>query len=399
MEISERTKGLGTENAFVVLAEVNKLLREGKDIVSFCIGQPDFDAPQSAKDAAINAINNHKSGYTASAGIPELRKAAAEYLSRSRKISVSPDSIVIAGGGKPFIAMAILSVTDFGKGHEVIYPNPGYPIYEAQINSSGAVPVPLFLKESHKYNFDIEELKQKLNDNTRLLILNSPQNPTGGVLSKEELEKIAEVLKDYPKVWVYSDEVYSEFCYDAPFESIAAVPGMQERTIIVDCVSKSFAMTGWRVGYCSNEELAPHITKWVTNIESCANHPAQWAAIGALTGAWDDVKMMKKEFHARRDLIVSGLNEIPGFRCLSPGGAFYIWPNVTEACRLIGAKDSEEFRSRLLNEMGVAVLADQHFGPHVEGEGQHIRFSYAASQNTIREGLKRIKDFMEKNTK
>jgi aspartate/methionine/tyrosine aminotransferase len=397
VEISQRTDQLGTENAFVVLAEVNALIKQGKNIVSFCIGQPDFDAPPAAKKAAIEAINSRKSGYTGSAGIPELRSAAAEYFSKSREMNVSSDSIVVAGGGKPFIAMAILSTTDFGKGHEIIYPVPGYPIYESQTKTAGAVPVPLYLRESKNYNFDIEELKSKINSNTRLLILNSPQNPTGGVLSKKELEEIAKVVLQYPNLWVYSDEVYSELCYDAQFESIASVPGMQERTIMVDCVSKTFAMTGWRIGYCSNPLLADAMTRWVTNLESCANHPAQWAAVGALKNAWNDVKGMKKEFHERRDLVVKLLNEIPGFKCLSPGGAFYVWPNVTKACEIVRAKDSEEFRKLLLNEAGVAVLADKHFGPSVDGEGQHIRLSYAISKQNIIEGVKRIKEFVEKS--
>ncbi len=399
MEISQRTAQLGTENAFVVLAEVNKAISEGKDIVSFCIGQPDFDAPVAAKEAAISAINNKKSGYTASAGIPELRQAVAEYFSKSRKMPISPDSVVVAGGGKPFIAMTILATTDFGKGHEVIYPVPGYPIYESQAKTAGAVPVPLYLRENKNYNFDIEELKSKINNNTRLLILNSPQNPTGGVLSRKELEEIAKIVLQYPNLWVYSDEVYSELCYDAPFESIASIPGMQDRTVIVDCISKTFAMTGWRVGFCSNPKLADVMTRWVTNLESCANHPAQWAAVGALQNAWDDVKLMKKEFHERRDLVVKLLNEIPGFKCLSPGGAFYIWPNVTEACKLVGASDSEEFRKMLLEKADVAVLADKHFGPAVEGEGQHIRLSYATSKENIIEGTKRIKAFVEKYKK
>ncbi len=397
--ISERTCNLGTENAFVVLGEVNKRLREGQDIISFCIGQPDFDSTEAAKKAMIEAVNLGKSGYTSSQGIPELREAAAAYFTRTRGIEAKPEHVVIAGGGKPFIAMAISSVTDFGKGHEIIYPNPGYPIYEAQARAQGCKLVPINLKEEKGFVFDMEELKKLVNENTRLLILCSPQNPTGGVLSKEELEQIAEIVKPFPKLWVYSDEVYSELCYDKPFVSIASIPGMKDKTIIADCASKTFAVTGWRIGYCYNEILTDSLTKWVTNLESCANQPGQWAIAAALRDSWDEVKERNSIFKKRRDLIVGLLNEIPGFKCQSPGGAFYVWPNVTEACKLVGAVDSEELRTKLLEEAGVAVLADHHFGKTIEGEGQHIRFSYATSSDNIKKGIERIKQFMEEKQK
>lgn len=400
-EISERTKNMGTENAFVVLAEVNKLKREGKDVISFCIGQPDFNTPGNINNAAIKAITDGKSTYTASAGIPELRKAAADYFSRSRNVKVNPEHVVIGCGGKPFIMYAIAAVTDQGQGHEVIFPNPGYPIYSSQTIFQGAKPVPLPLLESKKYNFDIEDLKRKLNDNTRLLILNSPQNPTGGVLSKDELYEIAEVLQNYPKCWVYSDEVYSEIVFDNPFESIASIPGMQDRTIMVDCVSKTFAMPGWRLGYAANEKLAPHLAKWVTNTDSCAPHPIQWAGVEALHShlSWKESGKMAHIFKERREIIVNGLNSIPGFKCLKPGGAFYVWPNVTQVCQATGCKDSEELRSRLLSETGVAVLSDIHFGPRNEGEGEHIRFSYATGTEQIKQGIERVKKWVAENSR
>ncbi|MEM2888601.1 MAG: pyridoxal phosphate-dependent aminotransferase [Candidatus Bathyarchaeia archaeon] len=399
MEISERTKSLGTENAFVVLKEVNELIRKGKDIVNFCIGQPDFDTPEYIKQAAIKAIKDGKTGYTASPGIPELREAVAKYLSETRKISVSPDSVVISNGAKPFIGYTILCVTDYGKGDEILYPNPGFPIYESQIVANGAKPIPLPLLESKGYSFDLEYLKSKISKKTRLLILNSPHNPTGAVLDKETLKAISEIVQEYDNLWVFSDEVYCRMVHDSEFESIATFPGMQERTIIVDGVSKTYAMTGWRIGFASNEKLSPYLAKWVTNTDSCAAHPNQYAALAALTGPQDESRRMMLSFKRRRDIIVEGLNKIEGIKCLRPGGAFYVWPNVSEACKLVKAKDSEEFRKRLLYDAGVAVLSDIHFGHRNKGEGEHIRFSYATSEENIKEGLRRIKQFIEANKK
>jgi aspartate aminotransferase len=397
VKVSSRTLGLGTENAFVVLKEVNELLSEGRDIVNFCIGQPDFDTPDYIKRAAIKAIKDGKTGYTASSGIPELREAIATYLSETRKIKVSPESVVVANGAKPFIGYSILSTTDHGKGDEVLYPNPGFPIYESLIKEYGAVPVPLPLLESKGYAFDIDYMASKVSDKTRLLILNSPHNPTGGVLSRETLEEISEVLKGHDNLWVYSDEPYSRMAEEGGFASIASIPGMQERTILVDGVSKTYAMTGWRIGYASNEKLAPHLSRWITNTDSCAAHPNQYAAAAALTGPQEESVAMMESYTKRRDIIVEGLNEIPGIDCLTPGGAFYAWPNVTEACKMVGSADSEEFRKRLLAEVGVACLSDIHFGHRNPGEGEHIRFSYATSEKNIREGLDRIKGFIEKN--
>ena len=398
VEISTRTLNLGTENAFVVLKEVNELLAKGRDIVNFCIGQPDFDTPDYIKQAAIEALENGKTGYTASAGIPELREAVATYLSETRNIEVKPESVVIANGAKPFIGYTILSTTDHGKGDEVLYPNPGVPIYESLIKEYGAVPVPLPLLEGMGYAFDIDYMESKINDRTRLLILNSPHNPTGGVLSRETLEEISEVVKRYDNLWVFSDEPYSRMAEEGEFTSIASIPGMQERTILVDGVSKTYAMTGWRIGYASNMKLAPHLSRWITNTDSCAGHPNQYAAAAALTGPQEESHEMMRSYTKRRDIIVDGLNGIPGINCLMPGGAFYAWPNVTEACKLVGVSDSEEFRKRILDEVGVAVLSDIHFGHRNPGEGEHIRFSYATSEENIREGLARIRRFIEENT-
>jgi aspartate aminotransferase len=382
--VSQRAQSLGTENAFIVLAEVNKLIREGRDIISFCIGQPDFHTPVHIQDAGVKAIREGKHGYTPSAGIPELRQAVAEDFSRTRGIKVDADDVVVGAGAKPFIGYTILSTTDYGTGDE-------------QIKANGAVGVPVYLRESRNFSFDPQELADKITPKTRLLILNSPQNPTGGIIPKKDMEAIAEILRKHPQVWIFADEIYGRLIYDGEFVSIASLPGMQERTVISDGCSKTWAMTGWRLGFIANKKLAPYFTTWITNTESCASQITQWAGVEALNGPQDEANRMRDIFHKRRDLIVGLLNHVPGVSCKTPGGAFYAWPNVTEACKLIGAKDSEEFRRRLLNEAGVAVLADIHFGPRVDGDGQHIRFSYAASDEAIRAGLQRMTDFINKN--
>jgi aspartate/methionine/tyrosine aminotransferase len=399
-DISRRARNLGTENAFVVLAEVNALARQGKDIISFCIGQPDFPAPENVQEAAIRAIKGGKHGYTPSAGIDELRAAAAKYMAGMRgNLPIRAEDVVVGAGAKPFIAYAILSTTDYGAGDEVIYPNPGFPIYESQILANGARPVPIHLHEARDFAFDPAELERLITPKTKLLILNTPHNPTGGTLSRQDLDAIAAILRKHPQVWVYADEIYSRLCYAGEFFSIAQLPDMVERTIISDGASKTWAMTGWRIGFTSNPALAPVFTRWITNTESCASQISQWAAVEAITGPQDAAQRMRASFLERRDLIVGLLNKVPGVTCRNPGGAFYAWPNVTEACQRIGVADSEEFRKRLLNEAGVAVLADIHFGARVPGEGQHVRFSYAASKPAIEQGVARMADFIKKNTR
>ena len=395
--LSQRSAQLGTENAFVVLAEVNELQRQGKDILSFCIGMPDFPTPQNIQDAGIKAIQDGKHGYTPSAGIAELRQAAATYLNRTRGLSFDESDVVAAAGAKPFIMYSILATTDYGEDHEVIYPNPGFPIYESQIKANGAIPVPIHLRESRGFSLDPNELESKITDKTRLLILNSPQNPTGGIVPRTDLEALAEVLERHPNVWIFSDEIYSQLCFEEEFTSIASFPSVHDRTIVCDGGSKTWAMTGWRLGFAANKILAPVFTKWVTNTESCASHITQWAAVEALEGDQSGAQMMRDKFLERRDLIVGLLNDVPGVTCQTPGGAFYAWPNITEACDMIGAADSEEFRKRLLLETGVAVLADIHFGKRVPGDGQHLRFSYAASNESIIEGVDRMSRFIQKN--
>src|SRR6059036_3169905 len=395
--ISRRTENLGTENAFVVLAEVNELVRQGKDIISFCIGQPDFHTPANIQDAAVRAVREGRHGYTPSAGIVELREAAARYMGAMRGLKIRPEDVVVGGGAKPFIAYSILSTTDYGVGDEVIYPNPGFPIYESQIVANGAVPVPLHLREARDFAFDPAELEAKLTSRTKLVILNSPQNPTGGILTRKDLEAIAAILRRHPEVWIYADEIYSRLCYEGEFCSIASLPGMGERTIISDGASKAWAMTGWRIGFASNPILAPQFVRWVTNTDSCASHVSQWAAVEAVNGPQDEAQNMRRSFLERRDLIVGQLDRVPGVSCRTPGGAFYAWPNVTEACRIVGCADSEALRKQLLSEAGVAVLADIHFGRRVPGDGQHIRFSYAASPEAIRNGIERLDAFIRRH--
>jgi aspartate/methionine/tyrosine aminotransferase len=397
--ISRRAESLGTENAFVVLAEVNALVRQGKDILSFCIGQPDFPTPTNIQVVGISAIKAGRHGYTPSAGIDELRAAAAKDLGARRGLEFQPDDVVVGAGAKPFIAYTIASVTDYGVGDEVIYPVPGFPIYESQILANGAVPVPIYLREARDFAFDPAELEAKITPQTKLLILNTPHNPTGGMLQPADLDAIATILARHPQVWVFADEIYSRLAYAGAFDSLAKRPGMLERTVVCDGASKTWAMTGWRIGYAANRALAPIFTRWITNTDSCASQISQWAAVEAITGPQNAAEAMRESFLERRDLIVRLLNTVPGITCKVPGGAFYAWPNVTEACRITGCADSETFRKRLLTEAGVAVLADIHFGRRVPGDGQHVRFSYAASPEAITSGIERLDAFVRRHLK
>jgi aspartate/methionine/tyrosine aminotransferase len=349
--------------------------------------------------AAIGAIRGGKHGYTQSAGIDELRAAAAKDMGARRGLDIGPDDVVVGAGAKPFIAYTIASVTDHGAGDEVIYPVPGFPIYESQIHANGAVPVPIFLRESRDFAFDPAELEAKITAQTKLLILNTPHNPTGGMLQPADLDTIAEILSRHPHVWVFADEIYSRLAYAGAFETLATRPGMLDRTIICDGASKTWAMTGWRIGFAANRILAPVFTRWITNTDSCASQISQWAALEAVLGPQDAADAMRTSFLERRDLIVGLLNAVPGITCKTPGGAFYAWPNVTEACRITGCADSEAFRKRLLTDAGVAVLADIHFGRRVPGDGQHIRFSYAAAPEAIRNGVERLDAFIRGHMK
>lgn len=393
---AERMSRLGTETAFGVLAQVRKLEAEGKNVVSFCIGEPDFDTPRNVIDAAHKALDGGFTHYGPSAGLPEFRKECAEYLNKTRKnIHYESDEIVIMPGAKPVIFFTILSLIE--PGDEVIYPNPGFPIYESMINFVGAKAVPLPVLESKEFTFDVEMLKSLVTDKTKLLIINTPQNPCGGVLSKEDLQEVAKLAVE-KDLWVLSDEIYSRILYDGQFESITQFPGMKERTILLEGHSKTYAMTGWRLGYsATNKELAAKMAQLMTNSTSCTATFIQIAGKEAYAGPQDDPAKMVAEFQKRRDLIVDGLNDIKGVKCLKPHGAFYVFPNVTQACKNLGFKDSKELQDHLLYNAGVAVLARTCFGSRNVGENEeYIRLSYATSPENIKEGLKRIKAALEK---
>jgi aspartate aminotransferase len=394
MRLAQRVDRLGTETAFEVLATVKQLEAEGRQIISFAIGEPDFETPQNIKDAGCRAIQDNETHYGPSAGIMPLRETISEYIARTRGIRVTPENVVVTPGAKPIIFHGILACVDAGD--EVIYPNPGFPIYESMIRFVGAKPVPLPLVEEKNFSFDVDQLRSLVTEKTKMIIINSPQNPTGGVLSKSDLEAVAE-LAIANDLWVISDEIYSRILFDGDFFSITAIPGMQERTIIIDGFSKTYAMTGWRLGYgVMNPKLAQALARLETNSESCTASFTQWAGIEALTGPQEAADAMAQEFRRRRDLIVAGLNQIEGITCFNPGGAFYVYPNVTGACRKLGLADSRALQEYLLYEAGVAVLARTCFGQRNQGEDQeYVRFSYATSPEQIKEGLARIKKAIE----
>jgi len=380
IKLAKKMSRLGTETAFEVLAKARALEAQGREIVHLEIGEPDFDTPSNIVEAAIRALRSGQTHYTPSAGIPELRQAIAEETSETRGIEVKPEQVVVTPGAKPIMFFAILALCE--EGDEVIYPNPGFPIYESMINFVGATPVPIPLREELDFRFDVNELRDKVTPRTKMIILNSPHNPTGGVLTKEDVEAIAEIcLKN--DILVLSDEIYRRILYEGEHYSIASVPGMQERTIILDGFSKTYAMTGWRLGYgVMPEELARQVARLMTNSNSCTAAFTQWAGVEALKGPQDEVNRMVAEFKRRRDIIVEGLNNIPGIRCLKPQGAFYVFPNITGV-----GMSSRAFADYLLEEAGVAVLSGTAFGQYGEG---YLRLSYANSAENIRKALDRI---------
>jgi aspartate/methionine/tyrosine aminotransferase len=394
MKLAERMSRLGTENAFTVLAQVQKLAATGRDIVSLGIGDPDFDTPVNVREAAKRALDAGRTHYGPSAGIPALRDAIAAYLTRSRGVEFSPDEVVITPGGKPIIFNTIMALAE--PGDEVVYPNPGFPIYESVINFAGAKPVPMALVESRDFRLDLDQLRRSVNPRTKLIILNSPNNPTGGVLSRADLEAVAEIAQEND-AWILSDEIYSEFLFEGQHASITQIPGLKERTIVLDGFSKTFAMTGWRMGYgAMPAPLAEKIAQMNTNTVSCTATFVQDAGVEALANAWDSVRSMIAEFRARRDMAVAELNRIPGISCVNPQGAFYAFPNITEACRLLGVKNAEEFQHKMLYDGNIAVLARSNFGVRNEGEDQeYIRISFATSMELLSEGLRRIRHVIE----
>lgn len=389
MKFAERMSHLGTENAFEILAEVKKLEFAGRNIISFAIGEPDFDTPEHIKTACIQAIRNNATHYGPSAGLLPLRQEIAQYIAHTRNIHVHPDEVVVTAGAKPIIYYVIHALVD--PGNEVVYPNPGFPIYESVIRFVGGKPVAGTLHESRNFTFDIEQLRSLIGPNTKLIILNSPQNPTGGMLTANDLQAIAKMAVEHD-LWVLSDEIYSRIIYDGEFQSIASLPGMKNRTIILDGFSKTYAMTGWRLGYgVMPEALAQLVARLVTNSESCTNTFVQYGGIAAMQGPQDAVTAMVTELRSRRDLIVEGLNQISGISCLSPNGAFYVFPNVTEACRRLGLKTSKDLQQYLLKEASVAVLPRSAFGLKGDDEnGEFVRLSYATSRENIERGLEQI---------
>ncbi len=380
MRLASRMSRLGTETAFEVLSRARALEQLGRNIIHLEIGEPDFDTPQHIIDEAAHALNNHATHYTPSAGIPELRQAIAHYVNRTRQVDVSPDNVVVVPGGKPIIFFAILALIN--QGEEVIYPNPGFPIYESMINFVGAHAVPIPLKMEREFAFDIGDLERLITPKTRLLILNSPANPTGGVLTRSDLEAIAQLAVSHDLI-VLSDEIYSRIVYDGEFCSIASLPGMLERTLILDGFSKTYAMTGWRLGYgVMPVDVAQAVSRLITNSVSCTNTATQLAGVKALTAPQDEVDQMVAKFCERRDLIVNGLNQIPGFHCLMPRGAFYAFPHIAGT----GLK-AKELADYLLADASVATLAGTSFGHYGEG---FLRLSYATSAENISKALDRV---------
>ena len=382
MHVADRMKTLGTETAFLVLAKARALEAKGKHIVHLEIGEPDFDTPANIKEAAKKGLDAGFTHYGPAPGLPELRKAIAEYSTKLLGQQFSSEQVVVTPGAKPIMFFTILATVN--PGEEVIYPNPGFPIYESVINLSGGKPVPLVLHEEKGFRFDVEDLEKLITPRTRMLIINTPQNPTGGILTSDDLRRIAELAVKHDFL-VLSDEIYNRILYDGfQHTSISSFPGMAGRTIILDGFSKTYAMTGWRMGWgIFPEALVPAVSQLQINCTSCTSSFSQIAGIEALNGPQVEVEKMVAEFKRRRDVIVDGLNAIPGFRCHKPLGAFYVFPNITGT-----GKKSQEMAEYLLNEAGVACLSGTAFGAFGEG---YLRFSYANSIENITTALERIR--------
>ena len=380
MKLAGRMGRLGTETAFEVLVRARALEAQGRDVIHLEIGEPDFDTPANIVEAAVEALRRGETHYTPSAGIAPLREAIAEDVSRTRGIPVSPEEVVVTPGAKPIIFFSLLALAEAGD--EVIYPNPGFPIYESMIDFVGATPVPIPLREDKEFRFDVEELRAKITPRTRLIIINSPQNPTGSVLSREDLAAIAELARQHD-LMVMADEVYSRILYAGEHLSVASFPGLKERTIIIDGYSKTYAMTGWRLGYgVMPAELAACVARLMVNSNSCTAAFTQHAGIEALRGPQDESIRMVAAFKERRDAVVAGLRSIPGLSCVEPKGAFYVFPNIKST-----GMQSKPFADHLLDEAGVAALAGTSFGAHGEG---YIRISYANSLENLRRAVERI---------
>jgi len=387
LRLAERMSRLGTETAFEVLNKARALELQGKVIIHLEIGEPDFDTPNNIVEAGVQALRDGWTHYGPSAGLPELRHAIAEEVGRTRSVKISDDEIVVVPGGKPIIFFIILALADVGD--EVIYPNPGFPIYESMVHYVGARAVPIRLLEEKDFGFDVDELAGLITDRTRLIILNSPHNPTGGVLPKQDIRDIAEAIGER-NIMVLSDEIYSRLIFDGEHYSIMSVPGFKERTILLDGFSKTYAMTGWRMGYgVMRSDLATHITRLMTNSNSCTASFTQIAGIEAIRGDQSSVERMRNEFQARRDVFVAGLNRIKGFSCRMPKGAFYVFPNITKT-----GWTSKKLADALLEQAGVACLSGTAFGEFGEG---YLRFSVANSLENLSKALASIELWAHRN--
>ena len=381
MTVAARMNDLGTESAFEVLARARALEAQGKEIIHLEIGEPDFETPKHIVEAGRKAIADGFTHYGPTAGLPQLRESIARNSGEVRGINTDPANVVVTPGAKPIMFYVLLALAE--PGVEVIYPNPGFPIYESMIKFCGATPVPMQLLEEKDYHPDLAALPGLITDKTRLIIINSPENPCGSALTKEELETIAGIVKQHPDLYVMADEIYKDILYTGEHYSISFIPGMQERTIILDGFSKSYAMTGWRMGYgILPEELVPHIVKLAVNSVSCAASFTQMAAVAALEGPKDDVEAMIAEFGIRRRLIADGLRSIPGVNCPEPEGAFYAFPSIKGT-----GLTSTEFEDRAMNQAGVALLSGSAFGEFGEG---YVRLSYANSQDNIKQAIDKL---------
>ena len=384
MRLAERMSRLGTETAFEVLAKAKRLEAEGMDVVHLEIGEPDFDTPSNIVEAGRRALSEGFTHYGPSPGLPEVRERIARETSEARGVSYSGDNVVVTPGGKPIMFFAMLALVD--PGDEVLFPDPGFPIYESMIRFAGGVPVSMRLNESREFNVDLDEVAAQVNQNTKLMILNSPNNPCGSVIKQSEVEALAELARENDVI-VLSDEIYRRFLYEGEHFSITQLPGMRDRTIILDGFSKTYAMTGWRSGYgVMPLELVEPISRLVTNSVSCTASFTQMALLEAMDGPQDEPEAMVAEFKRRRDLIVDGLNSIPGVRCTMPKGAFYVFPNIEET-----GMTSREFADDLLKDAGVAALAGEAFGANGKG---CVRFSFANSAENIEKALDRIDRFV-----
>ena len=386
--ISKNIQNLGTENAFVVLARAEELSRKGKNVINLGIGQPDFKTANHIVEAAIKALKDGHHGYTPGNGILELREAITEDIYLRHKEKINPDQVVVVPGGKVTMWHCILMFG--GKENEILYPNPGFPIYESAINYSGAKAIPIPILEENNFSINIEQIVSLINNKTSLLILNSPGNPTGGLIKKSDLDILVKKLEEFPNLYILSDEIYSQILYDENYNSMLKYSSIKNRLIILEGWSKTYAMTGWRIGYgIWPLKLAEKATRLNVNSISCTNAPTQYAAIAALKGPQDQVKTMVKEFKERKELIVNMTNNIPGFSCITPEGAFYTMPNIKKT-----GLSSKEMETLLLEKLYVASVAGTSFGSYGEG---YIRFSYANSKENIKKALNRIHEYAIEN--